>query len=136
MSDRATVALQAIYDERRELTAEIVVKIATDPDHPLHAEFEWDDSAAAEQYRLEQARSLIRRVTIVLEDHPVRAFPFLQSRDSYVPLTEVLADTNWRNEMLRDFEREAERFARKWRTHKFVAARFVIWLDEQRGEAS
>lgn len=29
-------------------------------DAPLHGEFEWDDDAAAEKYRVEQARGLIR----------------------------------------------------------------------------
>lgn len=44
---------------------------------PLHKFFEWNDSEAAEQYRLEQARKLIRAVVIIMPDlprRPVRAF--------------------------------------------------------------
>ena len=42
-----------------KLDPETVVDVARDPDHPLHSHFEWDDSKAAHQYRLGQARALI-----------------------------------------------------------------------------
>ena len=38
------------------------------PDHPLHQNFEWDDSSAAEKYRLDQARALIRCVILENEN--------------------------------------------------------------------
>jgi hypothetical protein len=46
------------------LTAEAVVEAARNERSPLHGEFEWDDSAAAHRYRIEQARGLIRRFPI------------------------------------------------------------------------
>lgn len=46
------------------LTPELVVRDAEDARSPLHSQFEWDDSKAAEQYRLEQARDLIRSVEL------------------------------------------------------------------------
>ncbi|MEX3950592.1 hypothetical protein AB4Y45_25525 [Paraburkholderia sp. EG287A] len=36
--------------------------------HPLHPEFEWNDSTAADLYRDEQARALIRSVRFVSEE--------------------------------------------------------------------
>lgn len=42
------------------LTPDGVVKDARDPKSPLHEHFTWDDSLAAHQYRLDQARTLIR----------------------------------------------------------------------------
>ena len=57
--------LQDIYEERGRLTASILLEEARDSGHPLHTRFEWDDSVAAERYRLEQAGELIRRVKIV-----------------------------------------------------------------------
>jgi len=50
------------------LTAERVLSKARREDHPLHPAFEWDDSRAAEEYRLAQARHLTRSVQVVHED--------------------------------------------------------------------
>lgn len=57
-----------------ELTPPDVVKDARNPNSPLHPFFEWDDSEAAEQYRLQQARGLIRAVVAIYrsDDKPDR----------------------------------------------------------------
>jgi len=54
-------------ERRGRLTPEEVVDEARDPDSPLHRYFEWDDSAAAEAWRLNQARSMIRWVHATVE---------------------------------------------------------------------
>lgn len=48
------------------LTPEAVVLDASDPDSPLHGEFEWDDRKAGDAWRLEQARQLIRGVKVLI----------------------------------------------------------------------
>src|SRR6185437_11347508 len=48
-----------------ELTAELALDAARPKSSPLHDGFEWDDTVAAEQHRLTQARSMIRSVVIV-----------------------------------------------------------------------
>jgi len=60
----------AIIDLERKgrLTASKVVDAARNPASPLHACFEWDDDVAAEGYRLEQARRLIRGVKVVVTE--------------------------------------------------------------------
>jgi len=55
-------------------TPDELIHTASAADHPLHQLFEWDDSKAGHQYRLMQARAILRRVesrqvTIV---HPPR----------------------------------------------------------------
>lgn len=57
-----------------ELTPKDVVDDARNPNSPLHSFFEWDDSAAAEQHRLHQARGLIRSVVAIYvqPDEPAR----------------------------------------------------------------
>lgn len=57
-----------------ELTPQDVVKDARNNNSPLHPFFEWNDSAAAEQFRLSQARGLIRSVVAIYkeEDKPAR----------------------------------------------------------------
>ena len=46
------------------LVAEDVVEKAAHPDHPLHSFFEWDDTEAAHQWRISQARALIRKIVV------------------------------------------------------------------------
>ena len=123
--------LQRIYEQHGELTAELVVDEARKPASPLHERFEWNDMRAAEQYRLEQARRLVRSVHIVIEQRPVRAFPFIPQSGSYRPIADVLTNVDWRQQMLDEFKRDAQRFERKWADHKFVAEHYRLWLEEQ-----
>lgn len=48
-----------------ELTPQDILDDARHDNSPLHNFFEWNDSAAAEQYRLQQARGLIRAVVAI-----------------------------------------------------------------------
>jgi hypothetical protein len=68
----ARLALLSLEDEGR-LTPECVLEAAEDEDSPLHRFFEWDNDEAAHQYRIDQARRLIRgvRVVVTYEDHEV-----------------------------------------------------------------
>jgi hypothetical protein len=52
-----------------ELTPADVVKDARNHNSPLHSFFEWNDGEAAEQWRLQQARGLIRAVVAVVVDN-------------------------------------------------------------------
>jgi hypothetical protein len=47
------------------ITPEALVAAAREEDNPLHAAFEWDDSAAAERYRDVQARHMLRHLVVV-----------------------------------------------------------------------
>jgi len=48
-----------------ELTPEDILDDAKHDNSPLHSYFEWSDSSAAQQHRLQQARGLIRSVVAV-----------------------------------------------------------------------
>jgi hypothetical protein len=65
----------------RIVKAEDVVAFASQEDTALHSFFEWDDSLAAQQFRLAQARQVLAlSVEVVVTDHaPVRAFVSLSS---------------------------------------------------------
>src|SRR5215207_7682171 len=41
-----------------------VVSAAREPTSAMHPYFEWDDPAAAQEYRLEQARGLVRSIEV------------------------------------------------------------------------
>jgi hypothetical protein len=48
------------------LTPNDVLEDARRPESPLHEYFEWDESKAAQAHRLDQARTLIRSVKIIV----------------------------------------------------------------------
>lgn len=74
MSNDQRAEILAAIAERRGgiLRAEDVVLEAADPNHPLHDEFEWDDARAGAAHRIEQARSLIRSVKVVVHSGTTR----------------------------------------------------------------
>lgn len=90
MTSKAVVdALAAIEDKSGRLTAEQVVEAARDEESPLHGYFVWDDDVAAYQYRLDQARALIRnvRVTMRVSRRTVSAIAYIRdpSQDGNSP---------------------------------------------------
>lgn len=110
--------LLAVREERGKLTPATVVDAARDPEHPLHARFEWDDTVAAEKYRHHQAHELIQIVKISRtrpdgEQREVRAFHAVRHEREYVydPVEEIAADPVTRQILLREMERD-------WRTLK------------------
>lgn len=56
-------ALQRLQNNG-EITPEAIVEAARLRSSPLHGCFEWDDTVAAREYRLSQARYLIRSVVV------------------------------------------------------------------------
>jgi hypothetical protein len=64
--EAVVAALAELEDSTGRLTAEAVVEAAADEASPLYTYFQWDDNQAAHQYRLHQARKLIRSVEVVL----------------------------------------------------------------------
>lgn len=87
-----------------------VVEAARDEESPLHDWFQWDDDEAAHQYRLLQARNLLRvyvNVEPSKDSEPVRAFVSLTSDRAkegggYRALAEVMGDDAMREQLLRD----------------------------------
>lgn len=67
VAKRVAEALASLASARDgRLTPGDVVEAARPAESPLHDQFEWDDTAAAERYRLEQARALIRSVRVLV----------------------------------------------------------------------
>lgn len=117
--------LQAIYNRHHALTPGIVLSEASDPNHPLHHRFTWDDSEASYRWRLHQAQSLIRSVNVVLErgenTPPITVRAFVSESEmgrgidehpevgAYVPVHQVVTDdvlrTAWFQALRRDWER-------------------------------
>lgn len=106
---------------RGHLRAADVVEFAKDPETALHSRFTWDDTEAADRWRLQQARQIIRiAVTMYGDDHPMpfRAFVSLQgdrqSGNGYRALATVLSDEDLRERLLEQARQELEGFRRKY----------------------
>ena len=105
-----------------------VVEAAREEDHPLHSRFEWDDSSAAEKFRLAQAEGLIRRVRLHLIRPPAadgrvsitttRAFqsrPSQRTKDGgYEPIGKIMADPEKRKELVDTVARELLAIRRRY----------------------
>lgn len=102
-----------------DLTPKAVVEAARDPRHVLHTHFEWDDALAAEKYRQEQAREIIRciRIDDETEDEPVRAFLSVSNRGgiSYRTLQDVKSSSDLQLAVLKAAERDLDAFERRYR---------------------
>lgn len=131
-----------------------VVEYARDEDTLLHNRFEWSDTKAAQEYRLWQARQVIRLELVVVRpqldgryefvapdeeeqkgDKKIRAFVSLvndrrsEENRGYRPLTSVLNDEELRGQMLQEAKKEMVVFKRKYVTLNELSKVFAA-MDE------
>lgn len=104
------------------LTAEAVVIDSRPEEAPLHPCFEWNDEVAAENYRREQARSVIQGVRVVMaeqgaEPKPVRAFVNVVEDDSrgYASTAYVMSNPELREQILQTAWRELDALKARYR---------------------
>lgn len=105
------------------ISEEVLVSAAQDEGSPIHHYFEWDNRIAAEKYRLEQARSLIRSIVIETDNgEEVRAFHnvYLEDIDAqdYVDLDRTLHSPDLWLQVLESALRQAEAWSRRYATYK------------------
>ena len=102
------------------LRAADVVEFARNPRTALHARFTWDDSRAAHEYRLSQARELIRVVISVHPaiNKPTRVYVSVESDrkkgGGYRTMNEVMTNPDYRDELLDEARVDMERFQAKY----------------------
>jgi len=115
--------LTQIYNEHNgRVPPEAVVNFARDENTALHAEFEWDDTEAAHQFRLEQARKIIRLNIDVIETPngnvrmPVYVSLVSDRRGGggYRALTDVMSSAEMRAQLLQQAIDELQRVRRKY----------------------
>ncbi len=93
---------------RGRLTPRDVLEEAKNSASPLHKHFQWDDTEAAMQYRLQQAGHLIRSIEITVETtrsrgpSNVRAFVSVKERRrrSYTSVAEAMSDKDLRAQIV------------------------------------
>lgn len=101
-----------------EATPANVLALAMDENTELHKCFEWDDSAAAQKYRLGQARDIIRSFVIVREDkkdEPIRAFQITTQTNVYQPTRLFLQQPDEYSELLKRAKAELAAFKQRYK---------------------
>lgn len=135
--DRLKVAeeLEALRNGNGVYVAETVLEYAEHhPQSELHKCFTWDDSAAAREHRLNEARKVIR-VYVELQPHPmsqqpIRAFVSLKSDRTqpgggYRKMTDVLSSRDLREQLVLQALGEMNRAGNRYRHLQELAAVFA-----------
>jgi hypothetical protein len=129
-------ALAQITEKSKgHLTPKAVVGAARDAGSILHQHFEWDNSVAAEKYRLDQARSLIRAIhvaDIMVDDKPARAFLSIADKGgtTYRTVDEVLSSQDLQQRVLEQAHRDLIAFETRYRSLEEVC-KFVRQAREK-----
>ena len=117
-SRRPTGVAAQIVGERLEkikkrnkdaLTPTVVVKDARNPESPIHPCFEWDDSVAAEKWRLDQAAEIMRSIVVIQDGEsettePRHVYIGIGTPDTgsrYATSVEVMSDDDLRSQVIR-----------------------------------
>lgn len=112
---------QKIADEigERSITPQELLEKARDKNSELHKCFEWDDSIAAEKYRLQQARHIILNLVFLKktkEEIPVRCFQISTEKAVYKPTRQFLVQQDEYQSLLSRARAELESFRRRYST--------------------
>ena len=114
-----------------------VLAEATPKSSPLHPYFEWNNGKAANKYRIEQAKYLIRSIDAVTVERapapPIRAFvSVVRGEDrSYTSTAHALSDPELREQVLHAAWREFDALRAKHRELSEFAAVFGA-IDQAR----
>lgn len=146
MTDGKIITALRSLAEKNEgiLKPDEVVKAARPANSVLHDKFTWDDTEAAHQFRLEEARRLIRTTIQYLEvdgkDRSFRVFCSLSpDRETdgggYREVSAVLSNKTFREQLIADAYAEMEAFQSKYEKIKELSGvireiRKVLATDE------
>ena len=123
--------VMAKLSAENNLTASSLVDVSRPEDAPLHDDFEWNDDVAAELYRQDQARSMIRSIVVVSEDSPkqetTRAYVIVQPEThNYEPIQMVVKDEDKLQLLYKQAKRELDSFKAKYTGIKAFADLFKV----------
>ena len=115
--------IEELEKEHGEVTPQILLDDSRPEDAVLHCLFEWDDTAAAEKWRIQQSKNIVGNLVAVSvessdsEDGEVRAFVNINNRNekaSYISTVTALSNKETKQRVLRNAEIELEMFTKKY----------------------
>lgn len=121
--------LEELATQTGSITPEVVVSDASNPESPLHENFEWDNTVAADSWRTHTARNLIGSLIVVKVGEQqvsgtVRAFYSVRDEDNkgvYVPIVNIMENDELRR---RTLERAKQELL-QWRNRYYDLAEFA-----------
>lgn len=112
----AAAMCQELENSGKGLSAQTLLEANVPEDAPLHNEFEWDDTTAANEYRLSQARHIIGSLVVVAENvEPVKMyFNISRAKSDYTSITTIMQSTDTREKLFETAMKELKAFQRKY----------------------
>jgi hypothetical protein len=111
--------------------AENLVALAKPAKSPIHKDFEWDDTIAGHQYRLEQARNILRSIMVVYTNgestEPTRAYHHVvveidgEMVPAYVPSKVVWESPDLAAQVIDDAKRELATWAKRYKEYESLS---------------
>jgi hypothetical protein len=130
--------LERIQSSRGRWSALEVVNAARPKNSPIHGLFEWNNSIAAERFRLAQARDHIAHLTVVVmtdKKETTMSVAFSIGRgDGYTAAETVLSSDELRGQLLAQALSEARTWRNRYQFIKELAGVFAA-LDEVKKQA-
>lgn len=100
-----------------EVTPNILLQEAEQPNSVLHKYFEWDQSKAAKEYRLWQARKLLGAIAEVVvikgKENPIRSFWSVSNKECkpvYVTLKKAMSNKDYTCQLFEDTQNSLQHF--------------------------
>jgi hypothetical protein len=122
-AEKAGAELSRMEQKHGHISPEIVLEESRAKKALLHGLFEWDDTKAAEKYRLSQAGGIIRNLVVIIDEQknmePVRAYVNVvpeapARRGEYINITSALTEETTRETTLEMAKRELKEFEKKY----------------------
>lgn len=124
--------MEMIEKRDGELTKEAFLEESRPEDSPTHGLFEWDNTVAAEKFRLEQARFCIQDivVTVIRQDQPKKIHAFVNTtigrsnKASYSNIQVAMEQPDKRKAVLQNALDELRTFEQKYSDYQELAGVF------------
>lgn len=131
--------LKAEFEEIRKIhkgkfSPKDVVEYARNKNTELHSRFEWDNKIAGDQYRIEQAKSIIRqlKITVIERENEIikiREYSSLTTErgpnGSYRSTVNILSDNEMKAQLIEDIQNELVRINIRLKIVSIVASRYI-----------
>lgn len=103
-------------EKEGRLSAKALLDVSRPQNAPLHSNFEWNDGVAAEKYRENQAREIIRSLVIIPEQNaPVRSFFKIENTgNTYQSVKTILQSEDLTTKLLKTALRELNALHQKY----------------------
>ena len=112
---------EQLQDSAAGLSPATLLDASRDENAPLHGEFIWNDSEAAEKYRLSQAAGMIRNLTIIskrTDGSEVRDRAYVSApggNSKYMALSHAMSRIDLREHMLKQARMDCTCFMAKYK---------------------